>query len=147
MNKRINFEDTIYILDVRLRMVKDFLKLDTDTSVFFNQTMKDLEFINFVMETLVEKFLTNLKFLDRDAEADNILDIEWKFSQVLNEFSNNSSLFPPSYHAEMKAMLVKTRKDSIKRQRLIEESYVPQEQSLNESVVSNAELSGLLGVV
>jgi len=144
MNKRINFEDTVFILNVRIRMIHDLMQLDTNTSLFYVQTMKDLEFISAVLDSLAEKFLDNLKFLDREVEADNILDTEWQFSQILNEISNNSSPFTSSGFPEMPALLSKFRKESAKRQKQIEESYVPTEHSLAEPVVSNAELNGLL---
>jgi len=145
MNKRINFEDTIFILNVRIRMIRDFLRLDTDSHLFYSQTMGDLEFISSVLDMLAEKFLNNLKFLDREVEADNILDAEWQFSQILNEISNNSSPFTPTNYPEMLTFIANLRKNSAKRQKQIEDSYVPAEHSMAEPVVSNAELNGLLG--
>jgi len=67
MNKRINFEDTIFLISVRIRMIRDLMRLDTDPSIFYSQTMGDLEFIGSVMDTLAVKFLENIKFLDREA--------------------------------------------------------------------------------
>ena len=145
MNKRINFEDTIFILNVRIRMLRDLMQLDTDAEVFYRQTMGDIEFIGVCLDTLTEKFVANLKFLDRETEADNILDAEWQFGQLLNEMSGNSSPFTPSLFPEMPALIGKLRTDSIKRKKSIEESYVPAENSAPEPVVSHAELNGLLG--
>ncbi|MCL2805619.1 MAG: hypothetical protein FWD26_06745 [Treponema sp.] len=145
MNKRFNFEDTVFILNVRIRMIRDFLKLDTDSSLFYSQTMSDLEFISSIMDKLMEKFLENMKFLDREAESDNLLDTEWQFSQILNEVSNSSSTFPPNIYTQMLPIISKLRKDSALRQKQIEASYVPTEHSMAEPVVSNAELNGLLG--
>jgi hypothetical protein len=145
MNKRINFEDTIFILNVRIRMIRDLMQLDTDADVFFRQTAGDIEFINSVLEMLTDKFVANLKFLDRETEADNILDAEWQFNQLLNEISSNSSPFTPGLFPELPSLVAKIRAESIKRKKLIEESYVPAEYSMNEPVVSHAELNGLLG--
>ena len=126
-------------------MIRDFLRLDTDSHLFYSQTMGDLEFISSVLDMLAEKFLNNLKFLDREVEADNILDAEWQFSQILNEISNNSSPFTPTNYPEMLTFIANLRKNSAKRQKQIEDSYVPAEHSMAEPVVSNAELNGLLG--
>ena len=145
MNKRINFEDTIFILNIRIRMVRDLMHLDTDTSLFYSQTMGDLDFINSVMNMLTGKFLENLSFIDREVEADNILDAEWEFSQLLNEISKTSSPFPITLFPEMPTLISKLRNDSEKRKSLIEESYTPSENSKLEPVVSHAELNGLLG--
>jgi len=145
MNKRINFEDTIFILNVRLRMIKDLLLLDTDSACFYSQTMTDLEFISSVLDMLTGKFVDNLNFLDREAEGDNILDTEWNLSQILNDISDNSSPFTPSQFPEMPVLIANLRKNSVKRQKQIEESYIQTESSISEPVVSNAELNGLLG--
>ena len=147
MNKRINFEDTIFIVIVRIRMIRDLMHLDTEASLFYSQTMGDLEFIGVVMNMLSAKFLENIQFLDREAEADSILDAEWQFGQLLNEISNNSSPFSNNLFPEMPAIINKLRKESNKRKNQIEESYVPPENSVPEPVVSPAELNGLLGSV
>ena len=145
MNKRINFEDTIFILNVRIRMIRDLMQLDTDPNTFYRQTMRDIEFISSCLDILTEKFLENMKFLDRETEADNIIDAEWQFSQLLNEISRNSNLFPVARFPEIPSIITKLRSDSLKRKKLIEESYVPTESSTAEPVVSHAELNGLLG--
>jgi len=145
MNKRINFEDTIFILNVRIRMIHDLLQLNTDSKLFFTQTMGDLEFINSVLDILTEKFLDNLKILDREVEADNILDAEWQFGQILNEITSHSSPFSPIMFPEMLNIISNLRNNCIIRQKKLEESYVPAENSIAEPVVSNAELNGLLG--
>ena len=145
MNKRINFEDTIFILTIRIRMIKDLLRLDVDTGLFYRQSMGDLEFISSVLDIMTEKFLANLKFLDRETEGDNLLDAEWQFSQLLNEFSNNSSPYSQINFPETNTWIDKLKKDSSKRRKQLEESSVTSDQSMIEPVVSNAELNGLLG--
>jgi len=147
MNKRINFEDTIFILNVRIRMIRDLMRLDIDSNIFYRQTMGDLEFISSVLDILIGKFLENLKFLDREVEADNILDVEWQFSQIINEISGNSSPFSPSLYPEMPAIIARLRTDSLNRKKQLDESYVPTESAIAEPVVSNAELNGLLGSI
>jgi len=146
MNKRINFEDTIFILNARIRMIHDLLRLDFDIELFYNQTMGDLEFINGVMDTLAEKFLANLKFLDRETEADNLLDAEWQLGQLLNVIINSSSPFNINRFPEAQAWINKIKKESQRRQKQIEDSNEPNaEHSAAEPVVSHAELNGLLG--
>jgi hypothetical protein len=145
MNKRINFEDTIFILNVRIRMIRDLLQLDTDTGLFLRQTMGDLEFINSALDMLTEKFIANIKFLDRETEGDNLTDVEWQFSQLLNEITNTSSPFSPAHIPDTQTWIDKFRKDSGKRQKQIEESYISTGQTSNEPVVTHAELNGLLG--
>jgi len=109
------------------------------------QTIGDLEFISSVLDIMTEKFLANLKFLDRETEGDNLLDAEWQFSQLLNEISNNSSPYSQVYFPETQTWTDKLKKDSSKRRKLLEESSISVEHSTAEPVVSNAELNGLLG--
>ena len=144
MNKRINFEDTIFILNVRIRMIRDLIHLDTDAHLFYTQTLVDMEFINSIMNTLTEKFLDNLKFLDRETEADNIQDALWQIDQLITEITGNSCPFAASLFPEMPAFIAKLKADNNKRKKQIEEFYIPAESS-NEPVVSHAELNGLLG--
>ena len=123
------------------------MHLDTDTNLFYNQTIEDIEFINNILNILTDKFLENMKFLDREAEADNILDAEWQFEQLLNLISKNSSPFSVKLYPEMPDLIEKLRKDCIKRKNKINEYYVPAENMMPEPVVSHAELNGLLGSV
>ena len=121
------------------------MQLDTDGALFIQQTIIDLEFVNSTLEMLTEKFLANMKFYDREAEADNFFDIEWQLSQLLNEIANSRSPFFPGLYPEMRNCLAKIKKNSEKRQSLIEASCVPLGRTGTEPVVSRAELSGLLG--
>jgi hypothetical protein len=105
VNKRFNFEDTIFLLNLRIRMVKDLLRLDIEPELFYRQTAADIEFISSILNILIEKFLTNLKFLDRETEADNLLDAEWQFSQLLNEISNNTNPFSQTQYPETQAWI------------------------------------------
>ena len=145
MNKRINFEDTIFILNVRIRMIRDLLQLDIDTGLFFHQTLADIEFISSMLDALTDKLIANPKFLDRELEADNISDAEWQFSQILNEFSNTSGPFPLAQFPEIPAWISKFREESAKRRKLIDDAWVPAGPMAMEPVVSQAELNGLLG--
>jgi hypothetical protein len=145
MNKHINFEDTVFIINVRINMIRDLLRLNVDANYFYSQSMSDLEFINIVMNMLTEKFLENLNFIDREVEADNLLDAEWQFCQLLNEISNNSSPFSPVIFPETPGIILRLKKENIRRKNQIEESYIPTESSKLEPVVSHAELNGLLG--
>jgi hypothetical protein len=121
------------------------MHLDTDVKFFYDQTIGDLKFIGSVMDMLSEKFLDNLNFLDRDIEADNIMNAEWQFSQILNVISSNSSPFSSADFPEILAIVDDLKKNSAERQKKIEESYDQTEHSLTEPLVSNAELNSLLG--
>jgi hypothetical protein len=127
-------------------MIQDTLQLNTVPKLFLQQTAKDLEFIDSVLEMLTNKLLANTKFLDRKLEADGISDTEWQFSQLLGKFSRNQGLISPVYFPNIMALLSKLKAESTKRQKLIDEAFINSGQISKESLVSHAELNELLGV-
>jgi hypothetical protein len=126
-------------------MIRDLLQLDTDTDLFFRQTIEDLRFVSSILGVLTDKLIANPKFVDRELEADNLSDAEWQFSQIISEFLKECGSFPPAQFAEISAWISSLREESAKRQKLINEAYIPEGTALAEPVVTYAELSGLLG--
>jgi len=147
MNKQINFDDIIYILNVRIRMIKDLFRLDINMDLFYSQTVVDLEFISSLMDTLTEKFLKNHNFVDYETAAENILDAEWQFNQLLIEISNNSGENPFTRIPEAQTLITRFKKESANRKKQIEESCTSTENSAAEPVVTYTELNSLLGSV
>jgi hypothetical protein len=90
MNKRINFEDNIFILGIRTRMIRDSFVLDTDPDLFLERTINDIEFIDYTLESLLKNLLKNNRLLERHEAFENIFDLEWEFSRALEEFLNGS---------------------------------------------------------
>jgi len=147
MNKQINFDDIIYILNVRIRMIKDLFRLDINMDLFYSQTVVDLEFISSLMDTLTEKFLKNHNFVDYETAAENILDAEWQFNQLLIEISNNSGENSFTRIPEAQTLITRLKKESANRKKQIEESCTSTENSAAEPVVTYTELNSLLGSV
>jgi hypothetical protein len=149
MNKHINFEDNLFILNVRIRMIRDMLSLDADSGLFLGKTVEDLEFMDTVLENLTGNLIGNPRLLDRELEFDNLSDIEWQFVQLLIEFMNKSNPFiaglgeelPP----EIKDRISRLKERSAARRKTIEEVAIPwAEQPPMEPVVSPLELGELL---
>ncbi|MDR2305537.1 MAG: hypothetical protein LBE10_13255 [Treponema sp.] len=88
MNKRINFEDNIFMLNARLRLVQDQLHLDTDPVLFLQKTLDDVIFIDYVLGILLEQLLQNERLLERDEQLGNLSELEWQFSQALSGLHN-----------------------------------------------------------
>ncbi|MDR1655607.1 MAG: hypothetical protein LBR96_06370 [Treponema sp.] len=86
MNKRINFEDNIFMLNARLRLVQDQLHLDTDPVLFLQKTLDDVIFIDYALDILLEQLLQNERLLERDEQLENLSDLEWQFLQALSGF-------------------------------------------------------------
>jgi hypothetical protein len=49
MHKHINFEDNIFVLNTRIRMIRDSLILDTDPELFLEKTVDDTNFIDLTL--------------------------------------------------------------------------------------------------
>jgi hypothetical protein len=144
MNKHINFEDNIFILNVRIRMIRDLLKLDPDPALFLDKTLDDLEFIGKTLETLLGSLIANPRLLDRNPQFENLSDAEWQFSQILARFAGDDSPFTESRLPELRNRIARLREASAIRGKAIDESAGPAEQFQTEPVVSQAELSELL---
>ena len=144
MNKHVNFEDIIFTLNTRIRMLGDLLLLDIDTELFFQKSIDDLKFIGFVLETLTEKLIANPDFPNREREADNILDAEWQFNRLLSKFAGESSPFSAALFPELRGHISGLLTDSNTRCLAIDKFNTPLKHYQPEAVVSQAELSGLL---
>jgi hypothetical protein len=144
MNKRINFEDNIFILNVRIRMIRDILVLDADPDLFLEKTMEDIDFINNTLEALLGNLIENKRLLERDTEFDNLSDLEWQFSQVLAEFLNGGGNISAVQFPMLKGKITMLRKYSQDRKKAMEDARSPAESPAAEPVVSSLELSELL---
>ena len=144
MTKHIDFEDSVFILNVRIRMILDLLRLDIDTGIFLHKTLDDLKFIGTVLDALTEKLLANPRFLDRDIEADNLIDTEWQFKKLLHDFSCEASPFSVSLFPETESLIVRLRQESEERSKAINDVLVSAESGQPEPVVSQMEMNELL---
>jgi hypothetical protein len=136
MDKHINFEDNIYIINVRIRMLLDLLCLDADPGLFMEKTIDDLDFIDQVLSSLLETMSENRRFVDREDELDKLADLEWRFDQLL---TGTGSRFPL-----VRERLTLFRSNSAARRQSIDETRSPDEQLIAEPVVSSYELNELL---
>jgi hypothetical protein len=143
MNKRINFEDNIFILYARILMIRDLLALDTDPDLFLEKTIDDIDFIDHVLEILLRNLAENKRLLERDKAFDDLSGLEWQFSQTLSEFLNNpgniSARFP-----SLEEKITLLRNHSLERRKTMDASRGLSESSVTEPVVSSVELSELL---
>jgi hypothetical protein len=144
MNKRINFEDNIFILNMRIRMIRDMLSLDTDPDLFLEKTMEDIDFIDNVLDALLGNLIENRRLLERDMEFDNLSDLEWQFNQVLGEFMNSSGNISAAQFPMLKGKITMLRKKSQDRKKSMDDTRSPAESPAAEPVVSSLELSELL---
>jgi hypothetical protein len=137
----IVIEDTIFIVGMRMRMLRDTLRLNPPTDLFLEKCLDDLCFINNVLVSLSQMITEN-----NGGFVDYLLDTEWQFSQLLIEFSVDSSPFSIRAFPETREKIASLRTESDNRRKTLEESFILAG-DLAEPVVSSAEISGLLGGV
>jgi hypothetical protein len=135
----IVIEDTIFIIGMRMRMIRDTLRLNPPVDLFLEKSLDDLCFINHVLISLGQMVTeTNNGFVDY------LLDTEWQFSQLLIEFSVDSSPFSIRAFPDTREKIASLRAESDARRKTLEESFVLAG-DLAEPVVSSAEMNGLWG--
>ena len=128
-------------------MIKDTLRLTPPPELFMERCLDDLAFVNGVLELLVRAFVENTSPQNGNSDADYISDTEWQFTQLLTEFSLESSPFPAQAFPEAIQKIAVLRDSSNARKKIIEETTPPSEIAQAEPVVTSAELNGLLGGV
>ena len=139
-----NFEDSIFILKMRIRMIRDTLRLNPSSELYLERSVNDLVFIDSVLETLTSAVLQNTQNNGINS-YESISDAEWEFNQVLTEFSLESSPFSLHEFPEAQKQTVALRVHSDTRRKTFEENSVVAEMVHTEPMVSIAEMSGLLG--
>jgi hypothetical protein len=90
MHKRVNFEDNIFIIATRIRVIRDLLILDTDPELFLEKTMDDIAFVDHTLDMLLGNLMANGRPMDRNETFENLADLEFQFIQVLSILQNGS---------------------------------------------------------
>ncbi|MDR2134298.1 MAG: hypothetical protein LBP27_04255 [Treponema sp.] len=142
MNKHINFEDNIFVLDARIRMIHDTLTIEADPGLFLEKTLDDLEFISGVLDVLLANLVENVKLIERAGEFNNLSDLEWQFDQLLTRFYNGQGGISAARYPDIREKILLLKGKSAARRKTIDDSRVSGEEA--EPVVSSDELSELL---
>jgi hypothetical protein len=142
MNKRINFEDNIYILNVRIRMIRDTLTLETDPGLFLDKTIDDLDFIDSALETLLASLIDQIRLIARDEEFGKLADLEWEFKRLLTEMCQGRNSLSVSRFPSIRGKLLILREKNETREKVINKTRVLEAEAL--PLVSSDEMSELL---
>ena len=144
MNKRVNFEDSIFILMMRLRMIQDIITLDADPDFFLEQTLDDIYFTDHILRTLLGSLRENHFLIERVELLEHLADLELQFSRVLQNFLDHDGNISIRKIPSIGEKITACRKNSLERQRVIGElSPAGSSQSVS-PIVSSDELSELL---
>ena len=146
MNKQVNFEDNIFILLMRIKMIRDTITLDADPELFLEKILDDIYFTDHVLRILLEHLEENDRLIARDEFLDQLYETERQFSQVIDEVLNHKGNIFVRGIPEINDKLIFLRKSSLERRRIIETLYQDSNNSTDKIVVSSDELSELLKV-
>jgi hypothetical protein len=143
MTKHINFEDNIFLLNVRIRMIGDTLALDADPGLFLDKTIDDIEFIDYTLDSLLTILMENSRLLERDEELDNLSSLEWQFSRILSEFFNSAGTISAARLPVIREKIMILRDRGAERRKTIDKGRNDGGKAA-EPLVSSDELSELL---
>jgi|TergutMp193P3_1026864.scaffolds.fasta_scaffold263436_1 hypothetical protein len=144
---RLNYEDSIFILNMRIRLIRDTLHLNPPSELFLEKSLDDLAFIAGALELLIRTIMENSDQYSGHGETEYLSDTEWQFNQALTEFSLETSPFSANIYPETMQKIATMRASSETRRKIIEANGHPLEIAQSEPVVTSAELNGLLGGV
>ncbi|MDR3276998.1 MAG: hypothetical protein LBT11_07305 [Treponema sp.] len=145
MDKHINFEDNIFIINTRIRMIRDMLLLDADPDFFLMATLDDTVFIDRSLARLLELLEGNTRYIDREAQFHNLAETEASFVGLLTAVQNGentlSALKFPVMEEKIAGLL---QRSGERRKRLAALTREMAGRSVPEPVVSSRELAELL---
>jgi len=138
-------EDTIFLLSLRIRMVRDTMRLNPLGELFMERCLEDITFIDHVLAVLAQHIAEESEENDINAVFDYAADTEWQFSQLLTESLLESNVFFSQASPQTRDKIITLRNVSNARRKIFEQFGTAMQDDLVEPVVSSAELSFLLG--
>jgi hypothetical protein len=145
MNTQINFEDNIFILNTRIRMIRDLLLLDADPDLFLGKTLDDLDFIDQTLKNLLAQLESNKRFIERAEQFHNLSETERQFMEILTDFTHGESAMASTEFPVIREKLGLLWDHAQERRKAIELTAGEEpDAAVMEPVVSSDELSELL---
>ena len=144
MGRQINFEDTIFILNARIRLILDLLILDADPGFFLETTLSDLDFIDGALGTLLQELIEYTRLIDRNGYFYRLHETERQFLGVLQDLANGPGTVSAALYPALRERLGLIRERSLERQKAIEQRLAVDATPSSEPVVSSDELNELL---
>ena len=144
MNKRINFEDSIFMLIMRIHMLRDSILLDADPELFLEKTLDDIYFVDSTLKILLEYLQENSRLIEREELLEHLSEAEWQFSQALSELLNHSGNISIQEIPPEKEKITAIRKNSLERRKTVENLNSSFNSLPSSPIVSSDEITELL---
>lgn len=143
MNKQINFEDNIFILEMRIRIIHDTIILGADPELFLEKTLDDIFFTDDILRTLLENLNVNERFIERSEIFELLFETEMHFSQVIQELLSHEGISIQKI-PKIQEKLLFFRNSSLERQNFIKDKISSAGNINSAPMVSSDELGELL---
>jgi hypothetical protein len=145
MNKYINFEDTIFILNIQIRMIRDLLILDADPGLFLEKTLGDIDFIDTSLSVVLGNLMENERLIGKDELFHNLYETERRFSDVLSQMEHGSGGISGVQFPVIREKIAALRDKTRERRGIIKDTAAKNDQKTLEPMgVSSVELCELL---
>jgi len=144
MNKRVNFEDSLFILMMRLRMIQDIITLDADPDFFLEKTLDDVYFTDHILSILLGSLEENHFLIERAEILEHLSDLELQFSRVLQNLLSNDGNISIREIPSLGEKIAACQGSSLERQKLIQELSPAGASKSASPIVSSDELTELL---
>jgi hypothetical protein len=144
MSKQINFEDNIFILNTRIRMIQDVLILDADPDIFLDKTLTDVDFIDAALGVLLRNLIENTHLIERNGQFYNLHETEQQFLKVLWDLANGPGTVSVTSYPVLRDKIGLIREHTLEREKTIEQYISDEAVPSSEPVVSSDELNELL---
>ncbi|MDR2793178.1 MAG: hypothetical protein LBB61_05870 [Treponema sp.] len=144
VNKPVDVEDTLYILNTRIQMLQDILALDVSPNLFLDKSIDDMDFIDKTLAVLLKMLTEDTYIMERDEQLDNLSETEWQFSQVLVRFLSVSSTISAEHFPVLRDKIFVLRKQSAVRRKAADNARAKKEGVETTPIVSSDEMSELL---
>ena len=144
MNKKINFDDNIFILMMRLRMIRDIITLDADPELFLEKVLDDIAFADRALQILLKYLHENQRLIELEEFLEHLSELEWQFSLVLKELIDHDGNISVRGNGLIMSKLAAFRNSSNERRKTIENLSPAGDSVPGSPIVSSDELTELL---
>jgi len=147
MNKCVNFEDSLFILAMRIRLIRDILTLDASPELFLQKTADDIMFTDHIFSVLLAYLEENHQLIERAELLQQVSDLEWQFSQLLQSFLLHDGNLSVKMLPDLQEKIAGCRASSLERLSIAERLRPIESGNDKSSIVSSDELTELLKTV
>jgi len=144
MSKQVNFEDNVFILMTRIRMIKDCITLDADPELFLEKILDDIYFTESILKILLKYLEENSRLFDRDELLVHYSEAEWQFSRILKDFLDHDGNISIQEIPVIKEKIEALGQKSFERQKLALNMSPDGKTIPGSPIVSSDELTELL---